>query len=98
MFYQANRLKKKGRKQKGLFDKSDYEKTLQCTDDQVGEVLGKEAINQYICAIRKLVQEQFERGLIPHRKEDLMTSSMKNLIDVVNGRGERVLKKKSKNV
>ena len=96
MFYQANRAKKKGRKQVGQFDKADYDKTMRCTEDKLINVLGRQAINQYLCAICKLVQEQFEKGLIQYRKEDIMTSSMKNLIDVVNTRGERVLKKISK--
>ena len=88
MFYQANRAKKKGRKQVGQFDKADYDKTMRCTEDKLINVLGRQAINQYLCAIRKLVQEQFEKGLIQYRKEDIMTSSMKNLIDVVNTIGE----------
>ena len=93
IYYQANRKKKKGRKPVGFFDISDFDKTMNYTSDQLADVVGTQAINQYLCAIRKLVQNQFETGMISHRKEDLMTTKMNDIIDVVKGRGEKVLKK-----
>ena len=93
MFYVANRKKKKSKGKAGTFDKEDFDATMLYTDVDIVDTVGPECVNQYLCAIRRLVQEQQEEGLIPLQKIDLMTTKMKDLIDDVNGRGERNLKK-----
>ena len=96
MYYQANRTKRKGRNKIGFFDKTDFENTMAFVDDDTRDVIGPQAVNQYICAIRKYAQQQFDDGLIEYRREDLMTSKLKDLIHGVNNRCERVLKKQFK--
>ena len=58
--------------------------------------MGFSAINQYLSAIRTLVDDQFNADLITLRRGDLMTTKMTNLIKVVKNRGERVMKKQFK--
>ena len=93
MFYVANREKKRSKAKAGNFDKNDFDLTMQYTDDDLIDTVGPQCVNQYLCAIRRLVQEQQEKGLSTMRKEDIMTTAMKILIDDINGRGERNLKK-----
>ena len=48
MFYQANRVKKINKKNSGKFDKADFELTMAYTEDDSRDVIGEQAINQYI--------------------------------------------------
>ena len=77
----------------GIFDKEDFDATLKYTENDLIDTVGPQCVNQYLCSIRRFVQEQQEKGLIELRKEDIMTTKMKDLIDDVNNRGERNLKK-----
>ena len=96
MFYQANRVKKKNKKKSGFFDKTDFERTLTYTDDDFRDIIGEPTINQYICAIRKYAEVQYNAGLVKYKKEDIMITALRDLIKGVNNRSERVLKKQFK--
>ena len=93
MFYVANRKKKTSKGKAGFFDKEDFDATMKYSDEDLIDTVGAQCVNQYLCSIKRLVQEQQEKGLIQLRKEDIMTTKMKDLIDDVNNRGERNLKK-----
>ena len=71
---------------------------MKYTDDDVVDTVAHQMVNQYLCAIRRLVKEQYEQGLITMRVEDIMTTKMNDLIHIVNNRGEKNKKNILKNV
>ena len=93
MYYQANWTKRKGRNKIGFFDKTDFENTMAFIDDDTRDVIGPQAVNQDICAIRKYAQQQFDDGLIKYHRENVMKSKLKDLIHGVYNRCELALKK-----
>ena len=74
MWYQANRAKTSS-KNTGKFDKADYDKTQSYKDDDGIDVVGFSAINQYLSAIRKLVDHQFNENLITLRRGGSVSNS-----------------------
>ena len=95
MFYVANRKKKssKSKDKAGHFDKADFDATMKYTDADLVDTVGHQCVNQYLCAIRRVVQKQNEDGLIDMRKDDIMTTKVQDLMKDVKGRCERVIKK-----
>ena len=95
MFYVANRKKKssKSKGKAGHFDKADFDATMKYTDADLVDTVGHQCVNQYLCAIKRVVQKQNEDGLIDMRKDDIMTTKVQDLMKDVKGRCERVIKK-----
>jgi hypothetical protein len=103
IFFQAYRQKKIGKGVKGFFDRGQYDKVMergnnleQDADTPLGNVCGSENINQYLCTVRNLLDAQRRQGLTRVTREDLMSDSMKGLIEIVTCGGERVLKENFK--
>ena len=101
MYYQAYRGKKVGKGKKGAFNRLDFDtvmstSNLESRQRSLGNVVGSDQINQYLCAIRVLLDAQRRQGLITIQRQDLMSDSMKSLVKLVAGRGERVMKENFK--
>ena len=64
--------------------------------ETLGNIVDGRVINQYICAIRILVGEQYENGISTLSHANLMINNIKNLVNNVSNRGERLLKEQNK--
>ena len=108
--YQAHRKKYSTKKRKSTtdstvqrFDRADYDKVVELIgtfnhdDDNwnhFGDVLDFDAVNQYLCAVKSLMREQRDEGLVKLKNEDLMSERMKLLLLLVTERKEKVRKGK----
>ena len=99
MYYQCYRAKRTTNSSPGTFDRADYDSVINQSSDssepQV-DLLQTDSIQHYLGAIRNLLDDQIRSGITETRKEDLMTKNLKDLIDLVKTRRERVLKAMSK--
>ena len=92
MYYQCYRKKRATNSESGKFDRVEYDAVLAKpneTEDKV-DLLQTESIQHYLGAIRGLVDEQIILGKTETRREDIMTKSIKDLINLVKNRRERV--------
>ena len=82
----------------GKFDRVEYDAVLAQPNEREDKVdfLQNDSIQHYLGAIRVLVDEQILLGKTETRREDLMTKSLKDLINLVKNRRERQLKDLSK--
>ena len=83
---------------KGTFDRVQHDQVMKRgsnlepdIDTLLGNVCGSKNINQYLCAIRNLLDAQRRQDLTSITREDLMSGSIKGIIQLVSGRGERVM-------
>ena len=62
--------------------------------DHFGDVLDFDAVNHYLCAVKSLMREQRDEGLVTLQNWDLMSEGMKMLLLLVTERKEKVAKGK----
>ena len=76
-----------------FFDRVDYDKVCnKVTTDVVDhDMVGSQAIQQYLGAVRNIFDIQHRQGLIKIEKSSLMTDRVKDLIKLVGKRKERVM-------
>ena len=98
MYYQTYRSKIIGKGTKGYFSRAEFDQVMKvpdiepATDKPLGNVVGSENINQYLCAIRYVLDAHQRHGLIIIQRQDIMSDSMKSLVKLVVVREERVMK------
>ena len=94
LYYQAHRGKYLLKRETGFFDRVDYDKVCnKVTTDVVDhDMVGSQAIQQYLGAVRNIFDIQLRQGVINIDKSSLMTDRVKDLIKLVGKRKERVMK------
>lgn len=95
LFYQAHRRKFVKKRETGYFDRADYDDVISKVDDdndlEEHDVVGSQAIQQYLGAIRNIFTVQKRQGHVQIEAEALMTDRLKDLLKLVVDRKERVL-------
>ena len=93
MFYQAHRGKFVGKHESGFFDRVDYDTvTGRVGNDAVEHnVVGYQVIKQYLSAICMIFGVQKRQGLVKSDVGALMSDRLKDLINLVCKRKERVM-------
>ena len=78
----------------GFFNRVDYNIVIKHVDkDEVDhDMVGSQALQQYLGAVRMIFDIQSRQGLITIKKNELMTGHLKDLIKLVGKRKERVMK------
>ena len=94
LYYQAYRGKFVQKRVAGFFDRPDYDKVIANVNSDVvdHDMVGSQAIQQYLGSIRMIFDIQSRQGLITIQKNELMTDRLKDLIKLVGKRKERVMK------
>ena len=108
MSYQSHRKKYSSKNRKSTtdtsvmrFDRADYDNVLNLISsfdhdtnnwDHFGDVLDFDAVNQYLCAVKSVMREQRDEGLVTLQNWDLTSERMKLLLLLVTERKEKVAK------
>ena len=106
LFYQAYREKKSTGKRLSCsdrntmrFDRKDYDQVMRSVADngaeedcRIGNVLGFDMVNQYRCAIKKVLRHQRDQGLNKLKKDDIDSERIDRLMENVLKRKDRVSK------
>ena len=105
LFYQAHRVKKQTKSQRSCtdsgvsrFDHNDYDEvtkqirqSYEKTDDcPMGDVLGFNMVNQYRCAIKRILREQRDNNANTLKNEDIDSERVTRLMENVKKRKDAV--------